>query len=145
MNAKFLIAAALVGVAYLIWHRHQAHVEAAAIAAITDNRGFIELAPPSGASTKEVLIVAAQNCPHEGAQRADSLAREMAERNISYRRSSSVSFDVPPDVDEKFLETFSKQHNAIMSREVPLVFVNGRVKSNPDLDEVVAEYELANR
>jgi hypothetical protein len=29
--------------------------------------------------------------------------------------------------------------------EVPVVFVNGRVKSNPGVDEVVAEYQAAVR
>jgi hypothetical protein len=139
---KFAVFAAAAGLAYLVWHKHQAHVEAAAIAALADERGFVEFAMPEGAKNNEVLIVAAQNCPHEGAVRADDLVREMAERNVRYRRSSHVSFSMPPDAD---VDSFSRRSNAIMNGEVPIVFVNGRVKSNPGLDEVIAEYAEATR
>jgi hypothetical protein len=139
---KFVAVAAAAGLAYLVWHKHQLHVETAAIAALMDERGFIEFALPEGAKNNEVLIVAAQNCPHEGAVRADDLAREMAEHNIRYRRSSHISFSVPQDAD---VDMFSRRSNAIMNGKVPIVFVNGRVKSNPGLDEVIAEYVEASR
>jgi len=134
-----LIGAAA-GIAWLGWNQHKSHVEAAAIAALTDERGFIEFEMPQGARNNEVLIVAAQNCPKDGAVRADRLAREMAERNIRYRRSSGVSFSVPQNAD---VDTFVRRNNAIMNGEVPIVFVNGKVKSNPGLDEVIAEYAQA--
>lgn len=142
---KFGIVALIAVAAYFGWQKHKEHVEAAALAAITDERGFIEFAPPQGGNVKEVLIVAAQNCPHEGAVRADQMASEMAERQIRFRRSSNVNFDVPPNADDKMIEAFIRRHDNIMNREVPLVFINGRVKSNPDLDDVIAEYELATR
>ncbi len=137
---KFVVIGAAAGIAWLVWNQHKAHVDAAAIAALTDERGFIEFEMPEGARNNEVLIVAAQNCPREGAVRADRLAREMAERNIRYRRSSSVSFSVPQDADT---DTFVRRNNAIMNGEVPIVFVNGKVKSNPGVDEVIAEYATA--
>ena len=137
---KFVVIGGAVAIAWLVWNHHQAHVEAAAIATLTDSRGFIEFEMPQGAMNNEVLIVAAQNCPQEGAVRADRLAREMAERNIRYRRSSGVSFSVPQDAD---VEEFVRRNNAIMNGEVPIVFVNGKVKSNPGLDEVIAEYAQA--
>ncbi|HET7063513.1 MAG TPA: hypothetical protein VFI49_04490 [Rudaea sp.] len=139
---RFVLIGATAGIAWLVWHQHKAHVEAAAIAALTDERGFIEFKMPEGARNDEVLIVAAQNCPREGAVRADQLAREMAERNVRYRRSSNVSFSVPQDADT---DMFMRRNNAIMNGEVPIVFVNGKVKSNPGLDEVVAEYAEATR
>jgi len=137
---KFVLVGAAAGIAWLFWNQHKVHVEARAIAALTDERGFIEFEMPQGARNNEVLIVAAQNCPKDGAVRADRLAREMAERNIRYRRSSGVSFSVPQNAD---VDTFVRRNNAIMNGEVPIVFVNGRVKSNPDLEEVVAEYAEA--
>jgi hypothetical protein len=97
---------------------------------------------PEGARSNEVLIVAAQNCPREGAVRADGLAREMAERHVRYRRASNVSFSVPAGAD---VDVFLRRNNAIMNSEVPIVFVNGKVKSNPGLDEVIAEYAEAAR
>jgi len=138
---KFLIVAIVVYVGYALWQKHHERVEAAEIAAITDNRGFIEFAPPDGGKRQEVMIVAAQNCPHEAAQRADALAQEMAERNMRYVRTSSITFTPPPDFDDAYV----RRHNRVMNQDLPLVFVNGRVKSNPDLDEVIAEYEQANR
>jgi hypothetical protein len=137
---KFVLIGAAAGIAWLAWNQHKAHVEAAAIAALTDERGFIEFEMPQGAINNEVLIVAAQNCPRDGAVRADRLAREMAERDIRYRRSSSVSFSVPQDADT---DLFVRRNNAIMNGDVPIVFVNGKVKSNPGLDEVIAEYAEA--
>ena len=137
---RFVLIGALAAAVWLGWNQHKAHVDARAMAALTDERGFIEFEMPQGAKNNEVLIVAAQNCPKEGAVRADRLAREMAERNIRYRRSSGVSFSVPQDAD---VDTFVRRNNAIMNGEVPIVFVNGRVKSNPGLDEVIAEYAAA--
>jgi len=139
-TVKFVVAGVAAAVAYMAWNQHKAHVDAAAIAALTDERGFIEFQMPQGAKNNEVLIVAAQNCPRDGAVRADRLAHDMAERNIRYRRASGVSFSVPQDGD---VDTFVRRNNVIMNGEVPIVFVNGKVKSNPDLDEVIAEYAQA--
>ena len=139
---RFVLIGATAAAAYLAWNQHKAHVDAAAIAALTDERGFIEFEMPQGAKNDEVLIVAARNCPREGAVRADRLAREMAEHNIRYRRSSSVNFSVPANAD---VDVFVRRNNAIMNGDVPIVFVNGKVKSNPGLDEVIAEYAEATR
>ncbi len=136
---KLLVAAIVIYLGYALWQKHNQRVEAAAIAAITDDRGFIEFDPPDGGKPDNVIIVAAQNCPHEAAQRADELAREMASRHVSHVRTSSVVFTPPPNFDDKYIA----RHDRVMNGELPLVFVNGRVKSNPDLDEVLAEYALA--
>ncbi len=137
---KVLIALALAALAWLGWQRHNEHLEAAAIAAITDSRGFITLAPPDGTSSAKVLIVAAQNCPKEGTRRAENLAQQLAAMAIPHSRLSRVAF-TPPAGDPSFADRL----NLIMNSEVPIVFVNGKVKSNPDIDEVVAEYEAMAR
>ena len=62
----------------------------------------------------------------------------MAARGFHFRRTSNASFS-PSASDD--IDAFVRRHNAVMNGEVPIVFVNGRVKANPDLDEVVAEYE----
>jgi len=141
-KVQIAIVAAIAWVAWLAWHKHLDRVEAASLAAITDERGFLELAPPTGFSTNQVLIVAAQNCPREGAVRADKLAREMAEQGIPYVRSSSIAFTPPDPAD---IDRFVERHNKVMNSEVPIVFVNGKVKSNPSLDEVIAEYQSVAR
>ena len=125
----------------MVWHSHRVHVERKAIEAITDERGFMEFSPPSGTKTNVVVILAAQNCPHDGAVRADRMAREMAERRCVIR-TSNASFQPSADDD---IDQFVKRHNDVMNGDVPIVFVNGRVKSNPDVDDVLAEYEEAAR
>jgi hypothetical protein len=137
---KVLIAFALAGLAWLGWQRHNEHLGAAASAAITDSLGFITLVPPDGTSPAKVLIVAAQNCPKEGARRAENLAQQLAALTIPHSRLSRVAFTPPADDP-----SFAGRLNTIMNSEVPLVFVNGKVKSNPDLEEVVAEYEAMSR
>jgi len=142
-GTKFLGAAVVLGLAgYMVWHSHRMHAERKGLEGITDARGFMEFSPPSGAKTNEVVILAAQNCPHDGAVRADRMAEEMADRHVHFIRTSHASFQPSPDDD---IGQFMKRHNDVMNSDVPIVFVNGRVKSNPDVDDVLAEYEEATR
>ncbi len=136
---RFALLAAVVFVGYAVWQKHGERMEASAISNITDANGFIEMDIPSGGRRDQVMIVAAENCPHAAAQHADALAREMAQRNLSFVRTSTISFTPPPNFDD----TYIRRHNEIMNREPPLVFVNGRVKSNPSLTEVLDEYAQA--
>jgi hypothetical protein len=144
---RFAAIAAVVGLCALGWQKHQQHADAAELAAITDMRGFITFPTPEGITPKTVLVIAALNCPSDGAQRADWLAQQLAERNISHVRSSHVGFPVPQGDDdaaiEAAVETFNKRSRLIGKGETPFVYVNGKVKSNPDLDEVIAEYNEA--
>jgi hypothetical protein len=134
--AKLAMSAAALGFGFLLWQKHQANVDAMALAAVTDEHGFSALASPSGADPRKVWIVAAVNCPREGARRADELAAQLAERNMSFDRRANVSFSFD-DAGQ------ADQLQSIMNSDTPIVFVNGRVKSNPALDEVVAEYNAA--
>jgi hypothetical protein len=34
---------------------------------------------------------------------------------------------------------------AVLGGDVPIVAINGRIKANPSIDEVLAEYEAAQR
>jgi hypothetical protein len=136
--AKLAMTAVAASLCVLLWQKHASNVEAAALAAVTDEHGFSALASPTGSDPRKVWVVAAVNCPKEGARRADELAERLAERNMSFDRRSNVSFSYEEgdaaDIDRL---------QAIMNAETPIVFVNGRVKSNPDFDEVVAEYNAA--
>ena len=136
--AKLAAGAAVLGLGFLFWQKHQAHQESLALDAMTDNYGFVSLAQPDGAEPKKVWIIAAVNCPKEGARRADYLAQQLAERNMSYDRRSHVSFTLGDD-DQVLAGRIQK----ILDADTPIVIVNGKMKSNPDLDEVTAEYEAA--
>lgn len=142
MNPKFAVAMAVVVVVlgYNLWRTHAARVEAADVARLTDENGFVELAQPNGADPRKVWIVAAVNCPKEGAQRADALARDLGERDVAFERRSGVSFSFEDDDPVLF-----RRINAMLGGETPIVFVNGRIKANPALDDVLAEYRAAQR
>jgi hypothetical protein len=133
---RIAAAAAALVLGVLVWKQHAKNVEAAAIREITDEQGFIALIQPSGADPKKVWIVAAVNCPKEGAQRADQLARDLAEREMAFDRRSNVSF-APED------QQMADRITAVMNGDTPIVFVNGRMKANPELEEIIAEYKAA--
>ena len=140
MNVKVVIAAVVLVLAYLVWHAHSARVEAQALRQLTDENDFLDLATPSGADPRKVWIVAAANCPKEGARRAEALAHDLSERDVVFERHSSVSFSLGAD-DPALV----RRLDSVLNGETPIVFVTGRGKANPALDEVLAEYEIAQR
>ena len=139
MNAlKFAAGAVVLTLSVMVWKKHQQNVETAALAKITDEHGFVALAQPEGADPKKVWIVAAMNCPKDGARRADEMAQQLADRNIAFDRRSGVSFSLTEENPALYARI-----ETVMNAEMPIIFVNGRMKANPELDEVVAEYDAA--
>ena len=140
---KFAVGAAAIGLGVLGWQKHQQHLYAQELAAITDTHGFIEMPPPEGMNNKTVMVMAAVNCPHEAALQADWLAQQLADRGMSYQRGSHVSLSLQQFSNEEEAEPLVRHFNTLMESGAPLVFINGRAKHNPDLDEVIAEYNEA--
>lgn len=139
MNSKLApVAVVAAALAWLVWHKHAENVEAAALAALTDENGFVELAPPVGVKPDKVFIFAPANCPREGGRRSDALAQSLAEHDVAFRRTSEIAFE-PMDTDTL------RRVNAVLHGDVPIVAVNGRMKANPSIEEVIAEYEAAQR
>jgi len=140
MNAiKLLIALALAGFGYQYWSKHHqgSGLEVDATSARSPN-GFIALPAVDGASTTAVLIVAAENCPEKAARAADHLAEQLARNGIPVARLHNVKFNIP-NADSSVAERVM----SVMNGELPIVLVNGRAKSNPKLEEVIAEYKAA--
>ncbi|HEX5123029.1 MAG TPA: hypothetical protein VFV97_07265 [Rhodanobacteraceae bacterium] len=134
-----VVAVVVLGLGYLVWHRHTANVEAAALAELTDENGFVALAQPVGIRPDKVFIFAPANCPREAGQRSDALTQSLADRGVAYSRSAHLSYE---PMDQVMLDRV----NAMLAGDnAPIVFVNGRIKANPALEEVVAEYETAQR
>ncbi len=134
---RALIVIGIVGGGYTYWKQH--HEASASIEsgpAVSEN-GFAALPPADGQSARKVFVVAAQNCPHEDAQRADRLAEDLSRKGIPVERTQNVSFSITSQPDSAVMERMSR----IMNGPLPIVFVDGRAKSNPSLDEVVAEYK----
>ena len=139
MNAKIgVVVAAVAALGWVVWHKHAANVEAAALAELTDEYGFIELAQPDGVKREKVFIFAPANCPREDGRRSDALARSLAEHDVAYVRTSHISY-VPVDA------AMVRRMEAVLGGDVPIVAINGRIKANPSIDEVLAEYEAAQR
>jgi hypothetical protein len=101
----------------------------------TSRHGFVDLPAVTGASPGAVLVIAAENCPEEAAQRADALAHRLRGHGLPVTRLHQVSFEMPGGD-----AAAAQRVMAVMNAELPIVFVRGKAKSNPSLEEVLAEY-----
>ena len=97
--------------------------------------GFVELPAIGKASQKGIVVMAALNCPEAAAQRANALTAQLEQRGLPVTRSNGVNFRVT-NGDNAMMQRI----NSVMRAELPIVFVNGRAKSNPSYREVLAEY-----
>jgi hypothetical protein len=139
---KLLVVLIVAALGYQYWNKHHAagaSTEAggsrAGTSAVASRGDFVELPPVSGASAKAVLIIAAQDCPEEAAQRADRLAEQLGRQGVPVSRLQDVHFDIANGD-----AAIARKLTSVMNSPLPIVFVHGRAKSNPTLDEVVAEY-----
>ena len=128
---KLLLLLIVAGLAFQYWQTHQA-------ATGPSPNGFVTLPMLVGGAPGQVVVFAPENCPSEKARQADDLAQQLASRNIPSLRSHDVSFaatNPEPGIGERL--------NTVMNGELPIVFVNGRGKANPTLEEILAEYRGA--
>jgi predicted nucleic acid-binding Zn-ribbon protein len=111
--------------------RNAKDADAKTLAAAADENGFVAL-PMAGQTPNTVYVVAAENCPHEEAQRADRLAKDLSTAGVSVERSHQAHFNI---TDSKATERIE----VMMNSPLPIVFIRDRAKSNPTLDDVMAE------
>lgn len=137
INLLIVLAAVVLG--YQYWSKHHQRSDAgngATVSATPSRNGFVALPAVVGASPSAVLVIAAENCPEEAAQRADRLAEQLGRERIPVSRLHHTEFDIPSgDAASAGRLMF------IMNGELPIVFVNGRAKSNPTIEEVIDEYK----
>lgn len=129
---KLLLLLVVSGLAFQYWYTHQSMTRPGGAVSVN---GFVALPTLAGSDPKQVVVFAPENCPSEKAQQADALAQQLASRNIPTLRSHDVSFsssDPDPAIGIRL--------NSVMNGELPIVFVNGRGKANPTLEEVISEY-----
>jgi hypothetical protein len=136
---RFLQLMVVLCVAYGGYHYWQQHQTAKQLKMMTNSNGFVEVPLPDGQDPNTVYVVAAENCPHEEAQRADRLFESLSRENVSVQRTHNVGFSSIKDMSE------AERVSAIMNGELPIVFVHGRAKANPSLDDVTAEVRLSAR
>ncbi|MEJ2454514.1 MAG: hypothetical protein P8103_10190 [Candidatus Thiodiazotropha sp.] len=136
---KVLIIILLVGGAYHFWNKYNADKLSHAT---PSPNGFVEVIMPSGTTSHKVYILAPQNCPKEAGQRADALERELKRRGVPVERSSKGSVSAR-NISEEEKSKFSNTVE-ILNGTIPAVFVNGMAKTNPDIEEIIAEYRRTN-
>ena len=98
-----------------------------------DVNGFLPLPKPDAAVSGKVLIIAPPNCPSDAGVRADTLEHALSAAGVDYVRTGSVGFSTASEKDVDRL-------NSVMSGELPIVFVGGLAKNNPDVSEIIVEY-----
>jgi hypothetical protein len=102
------------------------------------SREFIPVAMPDDAIPNQVIIYAPLNCPSEATIRANALAAKLNQIGISVKRSDSFQYSRNNRSDG---ERASLVHSGeLINGELPAVFINGRGKAKPSLEEVVAEF-----
>ena len=137
---KLLLVVGVAAFAYKSWDRYQQNRELAALAQQSPG-GFIPVSMPSQAKAGQVYILAPLNCPSAEARRADELAARLNQLGIPAQRGSGYSLQLSAPSEQERANVERATH--ILKGPVPAVFVNGMGKSNPTLDEVLAEYRRA--
>jgi hypothetical protein len=110
------------------------------LARFADENGFVQVPPPANQAQDTIYVLAAENCPKEDAQRADRLAATLANEKIPVVRTHTIAFNSVPMDDPNI----AKRLEAVMNGPLPIVFVRGRAKGNPELEDVLAEYRKSN-
>jgi hypothetical protein len=134
---KIVFVAALATFAYKEWRQHMSAprtAEAAGEAASRQASRFVALPTSNFGRSATVVVLAAEGCSEDAAQRADTLASELSRRGVAVTRAHDIRFEqLDPRVDDV------AQINAVMNGTLPVVLVRGRARNNPTLDEVLAE------
>ena len=136
-----LIAAVAIGV---FTRLHNDRVKARTSAQSIEYKTFVQVPQVVGQSTSTVLVLAALNCSKEVAQRADQLAADLSQSGIPVARINQVQYSFgyrnKEDLERKESVEERDRVDALMRGTLPIVFVHGRAKNNPTLEEVIAEY-----
>ena len=127
-----VVAVAAVWGGYHLYSQHHAMNE---VLASSDVNGFVDVPAPVNQEANTIYVVAAQNCPRAAAQQADQLAKQLGERGIPVVRASQVFYHLT-QADSSTMTRLT----TVMNGPLPLVFVHGRAAMNPDLNQVVEEY-----
>ena len=94
---------------------------------------FVAMPAVANQAASAVLVLADPTCPKPPAERARRLVRELKGKGIQVVHTPLLQFaPTASPVD-------GSQVDRTMRGTQPIVFVNGRAKGNPTLDEIVEE------
>ncbi len=109
----------------------------AAAAAMTAN-GWTPVPMPAGSNPHRVVVFSALNCPKAAAQRALVIVEDLGARGIPCDHTDRIDFPTATEAEGARL-------TQVMNSGAPVVFVRGKAKSSPLVDEIVAEYQAGAR
>ena len=141
---KLLLLIALVFAGHSLWGRYSARSVPADGSGVSENAGassFVDAVMPQGVPANTVVILAPLNCPSDAARRADDLAGRLDRMGIpSVRRAEYSAHFVDASPEQ---EAGLQRAVEVLKGDIPAVFINGRAKANPSVDEVAAEFRRA--
>ena len=95
--------------------------------------GWAQVPMPAGTHANRVIVFSALNCPKPAAQRALSIMRDLEDRGVPCDHVDRIEFPgATPDEGARL--------QRVIDGGGPVVFVKGRAKSAPLVDEILAEY-----
>jgi len=133
---RLLIVVGIAGGGYSYLKQQRCNMIEVGSGAVLSANGFASLPPVDGQCARKVYVLAAKNCPGEDAKRADLLAAGLARKGIPVERTDRARFSLSSPLESDVQTRIS----TIMEGPLPTVFVDGRAKSNPSIDEVVSEF-----
>ena len=108
----------------------------------TDQYGFLDISVNLTGS-KGIVIVAPVNCPSQQAKIADYLVTELNKQNIPATRTNGYNFSQNlNNMSEREINQMVKRIEYVRTMAPPQVFVNGKIKSNPSIEDIKNEWEL---
>ena len=140
---KFLLLVAGVYAAYTWWSKtdleprgtsQQPTSTSGSLSAEPSPNGFRPTLIPASGGADRVVIVAPVNCSSKACKTGDSLANALRNQGVKVVRTQNLSFGKITNAEEMRLA------QSAASSSLPIVFVGNRVKGNPTLAEVLAEY-----
>jgi hypothetical protein len=133
---RILLVVGIAGGGYTAFKQYRCNVVQVASGAASSANGFASLPPVDGQCSRKVYVLAAKNCPGEDAKRADRLAADLSRKGIPVERTHSARFSLSSPLESDARTRLSQ----IMEGPLPTVFIDGRAKSNPSVDDVIAEF-----
>lgn len=130
MKFKLLAGASLI---FSIWYYSGVFIAKMKVA----NGEFVRVGVPvEGMENPNTVLVVGPNCNRPEGIRAKELADKLTELNIPNRRTDTISYN-----SESSEIPDTAMLNEVMNGDAPKVFINGKAKANPNVEEVVVEYK----
>lgn len=132
---KLIVLLCIVGVAYHFWRKHHPSESEPVFLSPSEvsRNGFVEFVPSNKGQLQLVLIITPPDCAIDEVHRADELQGLLKAEGIPSQRIDNLNLTFLEGKDMGLL-------NSVMAGKMPVVFVNGWVKNDPQFSEIIAEY-----